>query len=342
LFDFWFESGVCIIQFIRRISNMREIVSRTVLSFVMLFALTLLTTVFMGCESPSGGPTALSGTVTITGTTQVEEVLTAVTTALGGSGDISYKWQRGDSVDGSFTDIDGATVSTYTLAAADLGKHIRVTVSRADNTGAVNSAAVGPVTAGGPTALSGTVTITGTTQVEEVLTAVTTALGGSGAISYRWQRGNSAAETFADIDGATASTYTLVAADLDKYIRVTVSRADNTGTVSSAAVGPVAAIPPGQAVITIGFNYGDITITGSDGINVMYKSAARTPNSITLSATGYTGVKWYIDGDSVPAGSENSITLSAADYSAKAHSITFTGTIGGALYSQELPFTVKN
>jgi hypothetical protein len=228
---------------------MRKIVSGTVLSFVMLFALTLLTALFMGCDSPAGGEDpVLTGTAAVTGTARVEETLTADTGALGGSGDISFKWQRGDSADGAFTDIDGAAGQAYTLTAADQGK----------------------------------------------------------------------------------------------YIRVTVSRAGNTGTVSSPAVGPVTPVLPGSAEITIGFNYGEITITGSDGANIIYKSTGRSPNSITLSASGYTGVNWYIDGNGTAAGSENSITLNAGDYSAKTHSITFTGTTGGALYSRELPFTVKN
>ena len=197
-------------------------------------------------------------------------------------------------------------------------------------------------TGGGDTALTGSVTITGTAQVAETLTANTDALGGSGDISYRWQRADSADGAFADISGAEAPAYTLAAADEGKYIRVTVSRADNTGAVTSEAAGPVAAIPAGTADITVGFNYGDITITGSDGVNVIYKDSSRSPNSITLSAAGYTGVNWYIDGDGTAAGSGNSIALNAGDYSAKAHSITFTGTLGGALYSQTLPFTVKN
>jgi uncharacterized repeat protein (TIGR02543 family) len=184
-----------------------------------------------------------------------------------------------------------------------------------------------------------TVVITGAAQVGQALTADTSNLGGSGTISYQWQRGDSAAGTFANIEDATDSSYTLTTADLNKYIRVTVSRADNTGAVSSAAVGPVAAIPTSS--ITIGFNYGAISITGSDGANIIYKSSS-TPASVTLSAAGYSDVKWYVDGDSSAAGTGNSITLNAADYSAKTHSITFTGTIGGALYSQELPFTVKN
>ncbi|MDR3342767.1 MAG: hypothetical protein LBT14_08285, partial [Treponema sp.] len=99
----------------------------------------------------------------------------------------------------------------------------------------------------------------------------------------------------------------------------------------------------GTAGITADFNYGDITINGSDGSNVIYKDAARSPNSVTLSVgADYTAVKWYIDGAADPTETGNAITLNTANYSAKAHSITFTGTRGGVLYAQVLPFTVKN
>jgi hypothetical protein len=99
----------------------------------------------------------------------------------------------------------------------------------------------------------------------------------------------------------------------------------------------------GTAGITADFNYGDITINGSDGSNVIYKDAARSPNRVTLSVgADYTAVKWYIDGAADPTETGNAITLNAANYSAKAHSITFTGTRGGVLYAQVLPFTVKN
>jgi hypothetical protein len=183
------------------------------------------------------------------------------------------------------------------------------------------------------------VAVTGTAQVGLVLTAETASLDGSGAITYKWQRGDSASGSFADITNATNQTYTPVAADLGKYIRVTASRAGYTGTVSSAATAAVTAQPPGTRNITIGFNYGAITIDGNDGTNVIYKTSA-SPDSAALSASDYTEVKWYVDGDGTPAETGNSITLAAGDYSAKTHSITFVGKKDVKLYSQTITFTV--
>ena len=70
----------------------------------------------------------------ITGTAQVGQTLTANIDALGGSGAVSYQWQRGDSADGGFTDIsENAGEARYTLTNADLGKYLRVRARRAEN-----------------------------------------------------------------------------------------------------------------------------------------------------------------------------------------------------------------
>jgi hypothetical protein len=196
--------------------------------------------------------------------------------------------------------------------------------------------------AAAPPALTGSVAVTGTTQAGLDLTANINDLGGGGTISYQWQRGDSAGGPFADIADATASTYALTTADLGKFIRVTVSREGYTGTISSSPTSAVTHQPPGTRTIAVGFNYGAIAITGDNGTNAIFKTSS-TPNSVTLTATAdYTDVKWYVDGDETPAGSGNSITLAASEYSAKAHSVTFTGKKGGNLYSQVIPFTVKN
>ena len=46
----------------------------------------------------------------------------------------SWQWARGDSRDGAFTNIDGATGASYTPQQADLGKYLRASVSYADDT----------------------------------------------------------------------------------------------------------------------------------------------------------------------------------------------------------------
>jgi hypothetical protein len=81
----------------------------------------------------------LTGTVSIDGTAEVGQTLTADTASLGGDGDISYRWLRGDTAADAKTRIDGATSQSYLITDDDLGKLIRVRVRRAGNSGSVTS-----------------------------------------------------------------------------------------------------------------------------------------------------------------------------------------------------------
>lgn len=65
----------------------------------------------------------------------------------------AYQWRRCDSVGGACMDISGATAQTYTLAAADVGKRIRVVVTATNAGGSTpaTSPAHGLVEASGPT-----------------------------------------------------------------------------------------------------------------------------------------------------------------------------------------------
>ncbi|MDR0494701.1 MAG: hypothetical protein LBG95_03635 [Treponema sp.] len=179
------------------------------------------------CQEPEpvASTPLLTGTVSIKGTAEVGETLTANTGSLGGSGAISYQWKRG-------TTAIGTNSGAYTVQTDDEDSNITVTVTRFGYSGSVTSAAVGPVTASTFTdpnlpALTGTVSITGYALVEEILTANTKLLGGSGTISYQWKRGT------ANI-GANSGTYTVQTADVGSTITVTVTRSGNSGRVTSA------------------------------------------------------------------------------------------------------------
>jgi hypothetical protein len=100
---------------------------------------------------PATASPPLQGTVSITGTAiKVGEALTADTN-IEGDGTISYVWKRGNTPN-LFTDIPGAANETYTLAADDLGKYIKVTVAREGYSGSKTSIAV---------AIPGSIRITG-------------------------------------------------------------------------------------------------------------------------------------------------------------------------------------
>ena len=78
--------------------------------------------IYTACPEPDPGLPALSGTVSISGTAQVGQTLTANTSSLSGNGTISYQWKRG----GDST--IGTNSITYTVQTADIGSTITVTV----------------------------------------------------------------------------------------------------------------------------------------------------------------------------------------------------------------------
>ena len=92
---------------------------------------------------------------------------------------------------------------------------------------------------------TGAPTITGTAQVGQTLTAVTTGIMDADGLTsvtytYVWVRVDGSDED--DISGATSSTYTLVAADQGKTIKVKVSFTDNGGTAETRTSAATAAV----------------------------------------------------------------------------------------------------
>ena len=198
-----------------------------------------------------------TGAPTITGTAQVGETLTAGTTAIMDTNGLTtpgytYQWIR-VATDTTETNISMATASTYTLVTDDLGTTIKVKVSFTDdasNAETRTSVATAVVSAASNTLATGAPTITGTAQVGQTLTAVTTAIMDDDGLTtpgytYQWIRvATDTTET--NIATATASTYTLVTDDLGKTIKVKVSFTDdasNAETLTSAATSVVAAAP---------------------------------------------------------------------------------------------------
>ena len=193
-------------------------------------------------------PTATAtGAPTISGTAQVGETLTASTLGIAdpdGLTNVSYGYQWIANDGTSDTDITGATDSTYTLAAADEGKTIKVEVSFADDAGSeetLHSATTGVVVARPNSPATGAPTISGTAQVGETLTASTLGIADPDGLTnvsygYQWIANDGTSDT--DITGATDSTYTLVSADKGKTIKVLVTFTDDAGngeTLTSTA-----------------------------------------------------------------------------------------------------------
>jgi hypothetical protein len=145
-----------------------------VLAIALVFGMSVV-----GCEGgstdngdpsdPSDDRPELTGTVTIDNTSpKVGDTLTAAYSGGNGTGTATWQWIQGES------NNIGTNSNTYTVAAADEGKTIKVQVSFADQKGSITSAATSAVTniVDNRPELTGTVTIDNTSpKVGDTLTA---------------------------------------------------------------------------------------------------------------------------------------------------------------------------
>ena len=269
---------------------------------------------WVNAEEATAANSPATGAPAISGATQVGETLTADTSGIAdadGLGNVQYEyqWLADDS------DISGATDATYTLAAADEGKAIKVQVSftdDADNEEALTSAATDAVAAEPQTnsPATGAPTITGTVQVGETLTANTSGIADADGLNnvryeYQWLADDS------DIAGGSGSTYTLADADEGKAIRVRVGFTDdanNEESLTSTATDAVAAEPQANSPAT-----GAPTVTGT----VQVGETLTADTSGIADADGLNNVRyeyqWLADDSEIAGATSLTYTVAAAD-----------------------------
>ena len=192
---------------------------------------------------------------TITGTPAQGQTLTATQgTWAGDPTSYAYQWVRcpssGGAPDGSdCAVIGGASTTAYVVSSGDVGSRlrVRVTASNADGSATAASNATALVTAQVGPPNTQPPTIGGSTVVGETLTANNGSWTGSGiTFAYLWSRCDAAGAACVSIPTATQSTYTLVAADAGKTIRVRVTATNTTGSnaVTSAPTAVVTTASP--------------------------------------------------------------------------------------------------
>ena len=261
------------------------------------------------------------GSVTITGDAKVGETLTASNDLKDddGLGQITYRWFAGGQEVGKG--------GSYTLQDTDKGKTITVKAEYTDGKGTaetVESAKTAEVADNGqtpppqpptpqPTNHAGTVAITGDTKVGGTLTATVNDDDGfaQDKVSYQWLRDGK------PIDGATASTYQLTAADAGHKISVQAAYDDNANhpeTPESTASDIAAAQPPQPTELP------NVSISGSDSVNeggaatytITLDKASNQPVTLTLTLKhGET-----TDADFAPQPIEKNLTIPAGQTSA--------------------------
>jgi surface antigen len=184
-------------------------------------------------DSVAHGVFTLSADPVISGTPQVGVQLSAGNGTWSPAGAYTYHWYAGD------TQIPDVTISTFTPTAAQLGQPIRVKVT---------SRLVGYKTMSGfstPTAqvvpgqfkATEAPSISGTAQVDQVLTANPGTWTPAGRLHLQWLADG------APIAGATGTTYAVTPADLRKVIslQVTVTQVGYADAVAdSANTSPIA------------------------------------------------------------------------------------------------------
>lgn len=240
-------------------------------------------------------PATLKTTPTpkVSGTAQVGQTLTAKAGAWEPEPvTLAYQWKR----DGKA--IEGATATTYALQPADAGTKVSVTVtgSRPGYASvAKTSAATGDVAKG--TLASATPRISGEPRVGAVLKAVPGTWGPDGVgLGYQWKRAGK------PIEGATAATYTVQAADAGATLSVTV-----TGTLPGYTT--VAKTSAATAKVAKGTLTGATPkITGERTVGEVLKAVPGSwgPDGVEL------GYQWFSGNDRIAGATSASLKLTKA------------------------------
>jgi hypothetical protein len=189
-----------------------------------------------GTTAPLTAPSNTSAP-TISGTAQKGQTLTATTGSWSGNPSPSYTYQWQDCTSSDCSNISGATGSSYTLKASDVGDTIDVVVTATNSvgSGSATSAKTGAVTVPAPPSNTAVPVISGTAQQGQTLTTSNGSWTNSPtSYAYQWQDCTTTGCT--NIAGATSSSYTLQSSDVGDTIDAIVT-ATNAGGSSSATSG---------------------------------------------------------------------------------------------------------
>ena len=265
------------------------------------------------------------GAPTITGTPQVGQTLTAVTTAIMDTDGLTtpgytYQWIR-VATDTTETNIGSATASTYTLVTDDLGTTIKVKVSFTDDasnaetlTSVATAAVSAPTAPGAPTGL--TATASGNTRIDLSWTAPASD-GGSAITGYKIEissdGGNAWTTHLADTTNPnTTYAHTGLAASTTRHYRVSAINTIGTGAASNVDDATTGTTAPGAPTGLVA------TASGTTQIDLSWTAPASDGGS---AITGYK-IEESPDGNS-------SWTTLEADTNGPATTYSHTGLSAG-------------
>jgi hypothetical protein len=208
------------------------------------------------------------------------------------AGGLTYQWQRSTDNGATFSDVAGASSSSFLLPAATLaadGTQFRVKVSNA--AGSVTSSAARLTV----TALQLAPTITtppsSIAVVAPATASFTAVIGGLPAPTLQWQVSVDAGVTFTNLPGATGSSFTTAATVLgDSGHRYRVIATNTVGTATSTA----AVLTVGSGAVAPAFTTQPVAVSITAGQDAHFTAAASGTPTPTLqwqlSTNG--GVTW--------------------------------------------------
>lgn len=150
----------------------------------------------------------------------------------------TYAWQRCSAAGASCATIAGETASSYVLATSDIDHTLiaNVTATNADGSATASSVATLLIADDSPPVNTDRPAVSGTATVGQALTVSNgTWTGGARTFTYQWKRCDAVGASCTAISGATATTYTLAAADAAQTLRVEVTAANPSGTRMAAS-----------------------------------------------------------------------------------------------------------
>src|SRR3954451_21172802 len=238
---------------------------------------------------------------TVSGTAQAGQTLTAGNGTWAGTQPITYtyQWQHCDNAGINCAAIANATGGTYTATAGDVGGTLRVVVAAKNSVGTTNATSNQTVAVQGastPPSNTALPAITGSAQQGQTLTAVPGGWNGSQPImyAYAWQRCDTSGAACAAIANAATATYTTVAADVGKTLRVAVKATNGSGTAtaSSAATAVVQATQTQPGLVALWHMDETSGTTMADAIG----GHTGTLHSVALGQAGFAGTAYGFNG----------------------------------------------
>ncbi|MBD8052039.1 Ig-like domain-containing protein, partial [Limnohabitans radicicola] len=247
----------------------------------------------------------ITGTLALSGHAEEGGTLAANTSGIidpdGTALTFSYQWQVADTADGNYTNINGATTSSYAIAPdqSEVGKFLRVvvTATNADTASSASftsspSAAVANVN----DAATGSAALSGSAQEGGTLTANTSGIldpdGTALTFSYQWQMADAANGSYTNISNATSSSFSIAAGQslLGKFLRVVVT-ATNDGTANGTSF----ASSPSAAVADT---------TPPDAVDLSANPGVQSTADVAFNASELRTGKALLSGVQVPAASD--------------------------------------